>query len=207
MATIAELWDILRREPARGALVARRAGDRGASRNVCAVAVAMEGLQRERPRHPAHRCEHSGEMQRLPQPGRRAARTRHARRRRRRHQLESLPCPCLKPGSGGGGHKPKPSCQRPRGLVRISFSATRYPDIRRHFIDAVHAGWPRVLVLNRPGADARRSRLLARYPTKRGFDRDVPVAHRVPAAKTVHGSRMHELRRYCNGVRFRYVFY
>src|SRR3954471_12906193 len=81
---------------------------------------------------------------------------------------ESLPCPCSGPSKPHSHHK----CKRPRHLVRISFSGTKYPNIRRHFLDAVTAGWPKVLVLNRRGAAARRKRLLAHYPTKKGFDRD-----------------------------------
>ena len=83
---------------------------------------------------------------------------------------ESLPCPCLKPGedSGGGGGnptpapapKPKSSCTRPAGVQRIVFSRAKYPNIRRHYILAVGKGWPRVMVINRKGADARRDRLL-----------------------------------------------
>jgi hypothetical protein len=33
-------------------------------------------------------------------------------------------------------------------------------------------GWPRTLVINRPGADARRDRLLESWDTKPGYDRD-----------------------------------
>jgi hypothetical protein len=41
-----------------------------------------------------------------------------------------------------------------------------------HAREAIQRGWPRVMVLNRPGADQRRDRLLAEIPTKAGFDRD-----------------------------------
>lgn len=47
-----------------------------------------------------------------------------------------------------------------------------YPNIRRHFLDALRKGWPRTLVLNRSGADARHDRLLAPHPTRPGQDRD-----------------------------------
>src|SRR5215207_5255829 len=60
----------------------------------------------------------------------------------------------------------------PRGVQSIPFSATKYPNIRRHFRGALRRGWPRILVLNRPGADARRDRLLEDIPTRDGFDRD-----------------------------------
>jgi hypothetical protein len=85
---------------------------------------------------------------------------------------ESLPCPCLKPGNSGGGGgsptpapKPKSSCVRPQGVLRFVFSRAKYPNIRRHFIAAVKRGWPRVMVLNRKGADDRRDRLLDGFPT------------------------------------------
>ena len=60
---------------------------------------------------------------------------------------ESLPCPCAK-GNGGGGRQPAPSpthttatsCVRPRGIVGIGFSATKYPDIRQHMLRALHRG-------------------------------------------------------------------
>jgi hypothetical protein len=154
---------------------------------------------------------------------------------------ESLPCPCstAKSGSGGGGDKPESGsganprgCARPSGVQNISFSATKYPNIRRHFLDALRKGWPRTLVLNRRGADARRDRLLAGYPTRPGRDRDEypPAVGRgngpglergvnprgwradvryVPSAENrSHGSTLGiKLRRFCNGTRFRYVFY
>ena len=93
---------------------------------------------------------------------------------------ESLPCPCLKPGDSGGGGggnptpapKPKSSCVRPQGVLHLVFSRAKYPNIRRHFLAAVKRGWPRVMVLNRKGADDRRDRLLEDVPTRPGFDRD-----------------------------------
>ena len=64
------------------------------------------------------------------------------------------------------------ACVRPAGVQRIVFSARKYPNVRRHFRGAVRRGWPRRLVLNRRGADARRERLLRDIPTRAGFDRD-----------------------------------
>ena len=154
---------------------------------------------------------------------------------------ESLPCPCAGPGAGGGGEPaPTPprrrtSCTRPRAVQPLVFSRSRYPNIRRHVIRAIRRGWPRVMVLNRPGAEERRERLLEGIPTRRGFDRDeYPAAvgrgrpngrsralvrgtnprgwradvMYVPSRENrSHGSVLgSKLRRYCNGVRFRYVF-
>jgi hypothetical protein len=152
---------------------------------------------------------------------------------------ESLPCPCATPAGGGSEPKPAPpagvspsGCVRPSAVQSISFSKTKYPNIRRHFLDAVRKGWPRTLVLNRPGADARRDRLLAPYPTRAGQDRDEyppavgrgkgrglergvnPIGWRadvryVPSGENrSHGSTLGaKLRRFCNGTHFRYVFY
>jgi hypothetical protein len=115
---------------------------------------------------------------------------------------------------------PTPSCVSPQGVASISFSKTKYPNIRRHYLAAVRDGWPRVLVLNRSGADGRRDRLLRRFSTRRGMDRDeyppavargsfrADVAYVPSAENRSHGAVMGiKLRRYCDGTRFRYVFY
>jgi hypothetical protein len=57
-------------------------------------------------------------------------------------------------------------------VQRLVFSAHKYPHIRAHFRAAVKKGWPRILVLNRPGERARRERLLEDHPTRPGQDRD-----------------------------------
>jgi hypothetical protein len=118
------------------------------------------------------------------------------------------------------------------GVQNITFSKTRYPNIRRHFVAARRGGWPRTLVLNRPGADARRERLLEDIATRAGFDRDeyppavgrgrgkrlargshprgwmADVAYVPSSENRSHGSTMGiKLRRFCDGTRFRYVFY
>ena len=96
---------------------------------------------------------------------------------------ESLPCPCA---SGSGSTAPssppappppaaKPKgCSRPSGVQRLRFSKAKYPNIRKHTEAAIALGWPRVMVLNRKGADERRDELLdaAVFPTRAGFDRD-----------------------------------
>jgi hypothetical protein len=115
---------------------------------------------------------------------------------------------------------PAASCISPRGVANISFSTTKYPNIRRHYEAAVADGWPAVLTLNRTGADSRRSRLLRRFTTRRGMDRDeyppavarasfrADVAYVPSSENRSHGARLGiKLRRFCNGTRFRYVFY
>ena len=147
---------------------------------------------------------------------------------------ESLPCPCLKPGEGDGGADPapapdpKPSCRRPKGVQSIAFSKAKYANIRKHALQAIRDGWPSVLVINRPGADARRDRLLEDVPTRDGYDRDeyppavgrgrgkglvrgshprgwmADVAYDPSAENRSHGSSLGgKLRRFCDGTRFR----
>ena len=89
-----------------------------------------------------------------------------------------------------------------------------------------------MLVLNRLGADARRDRLLEGYRTRSGKDRDeyppavgrgrgagltkgsaprgwkADVAYVPSSENRSHGSTMGtKLRRFCNGTKFKYVFY
>jgi hypothetical protein len=155
---------------------------------------------------------------------------------------ESLPCPC---SSAAGTTAPPPpppppppstsSCTRPAGIQRLLFSAAKYPNIRSHSASAIAAGWPRILVVNRPGKGERRERLLQNIPTKPGFDRDEypPAVGRgraynnqrglvrgadpigwvadvmyVPSGENrSHGASLgNKLRRFCNGTRFRYAF-
>jgi len=155
---------------------------------------------------------------------------------------ESLPCPCST--SGGSTSPPRPSlvtpstsssCTRPKTVQRLVFSKSKYRHIRAHYIRAVAKGWPRIMVVNRKGTDARRDRLLEDIPTKAGFDRDeYPAAvgrgkangtsrglvrginprgwmadvEYVPSGENrSHGSSLGaKLRKFCNGTRFRYVF-
>src|SRR3954468_8566124 len=152
---------------------------------------------------------------------------------------ESPPCPCAKGDTGGASRRPAArsrgtttGCTRPRGVVPIGFSATKYPHIRAHVQRALRRGWPRVLVLNRPGADTRRERVRSGRSTRPGMDRDEypPAVGRgrgahlargshprgwladvmfVPSSENrSHGSTMGiKLRRFCDGTRFKYVFY
>jgi hypothetical protein len=167
---------------------------------------------------------------------------------------ESLPCPCLKPGAPAPSPAPtvvptptptatpsptptphptgESGCQRPSSVQSISFSKIKYRNIRRHAQRAIRKGWPSVLVINRPGADARRDRLLESWDTKRGYDRDeyppavgrgrgagltrgsnprgwrADVAYVPSSENRSHGSALGtKLRRFCDGTKFRYVFY
>jgi len=147
---------------------------------------------------------------------------------------ETLPCPC---SSAEGGDEtpeqpdPKQGCVRPDGVQRLVFSASEYPNVRAHFRAAVDKGWPRRLVLNRPGADERRERLLRDVPTRDGHDRDeyppavgrgkgkgltrgrdprgwtADVRHVPSSENRSHGATLGiKLREFCDGTRFRYAF-
>lgn len=126
------------------------------------------------------------------------------------------------------------SCSRPSTVQRLAFSRSKYPGIRRHYLAAVRKGWPRILIVNRPRADERRERLLdeSGLPPRSGFDRDeyppavgrgrgprgltrginpigwvADVAYVRSRENRSHGSSLGgQLRRFCNGTKFRYVF-
>jgi hypothetical protein len=125
-----------------------------------------------------------------------------------------------------------PSCVHTRKVVAVGLSKTKYPHVLAHARSAIGEGWPAVLVINRSGADERRDRLLQDIPTRPGLDRDEypPAMGRGKGAGLQHGRRPMgwradvayvpssenrgagsvmgiKLRRYCNGVRFRYVGY
>jgi hypothetical protein len=128
--------------------------------------------------------------------------------------------PSERPARPAPTERPTRSCVLPRAVVPIGFSATKYPHIRSHYERALADGFPAVLVLNRDGADRRRDRLLSSSATRRGMDRDEypPALGRssvrasvryVPSSENrSHGATLGiKLRRYCDGTRFRYVFY
>ena len=126
---------------------------------------------------------------------------------------------------------PRTSCARPRRVYTISFRAKRYPHIRWHFLAAVRRGWPRTLVVNRAGANARAHRLLRGYAHISGeaLDQYPPAVGRGEGKRLVRGRGPRgweadvayvprseqrdfdavltiKLRRRCDGVKFRYVF-
>jgi hypothetical protein len=150
---------------------------------------------------------------------------------------EALPCPCSTANAGEGSPTPpsgghRSACKRPSSVEVLWFSARRYPHIRRHVLRALRRGWPRTLVLDRPGASARRNRLLRGIPTRPGFDRDeyppaiargvgpgltrgvAPVGwladvEYVPSRENRSQGAVlgHDLHPFCDGARFRYAFY
>ena len=155
--------------------------------------------------------------------------------------LLALPgCGVSAGGPGTAGQRDRPAarapgatdCVRTARVVPVGFSATRYPTIRAHAERAIAAGWPRVLVLDRPEADLRRDRALRAVPTRDGQDRDeyppavgrgsgpglergrrpsgwqADVAYVPSSENRSHGAVLGtKLRRFCDGTRFTYVFY
>src|SRR5215207_8871389 len=143
----------------------------------------------------------------------------------------TLVAPVRMPGEARSTSPGAAACVK-RSMVRpLVFSASKYPNVRRHFRGAVRRGWPRRLVLNRPRADERRDWLLRDIPTRDGFDRDEypPAVGRgrgpglergrnprgwkadvryVPSSENrSHGASLGaQLQPLCNGTRFRYVF-
>ncbi len=155
---------------------------------------------------------------------------------------EALACPCAGAGSSvppkskptpKPASKPRPEpkregtsadpaqCTREKRTVSISFSRTRYPNIRAHWLDAIANGSARTLTIYRTGAAQRRSRVLRNTPTRRGQDRDeyppamarsnnrrVSIRHLPSSENRSHGASMGvKLRRWCSGQRFRVVWY
>lgn len=123
-------------------------------------------------------------------------------------------------------------CQRPDKVVQIGLSKTKYPNILDHVEDAIAAGWPAVMVINREGAEDRRDQLLKGYPTKPGMHRDeYPMAmgrgkgpglergsnptgwkasvRYIPESENSSSGAVVgiKLRRYCDGTRFSLIGY
>jgi hypothetical protein len=139
---------------------------------------------------------------------------------------ESLPCPCATgtpaPAPSKGAPAPaKPTagkCTKTKKIIKVRLERERYPNILAHIDTAVTEGWPRVLRINRVGADERRDKALAGIPTKPGFDRDewpaamarktwrTHVAYVPSSENRSAGSKMgNALSAYCDGVRFTIV--
>ena len=130
---------------------------------------------------------------------------------------ESLPCPCSTKRAQAVPRER--SCTKPRDVQHVVFSAARYPTIRAHMRRAIRAGWPRTLVLHRRRSGVRRDRALEGFPARKGYDRDeyppavgretwrADIAYVPSAENRSHGASLGaQLRGFCAGTRFRYVF-
>jgi hypothetical protein len=64
------------------------------------------------------------------------------------------------------------SCQRQHNSVHVQLSASRYTETTDHITDAIAAGQPSLLHIDRVDEDAHRAASLADYPPRPGLDRD-----------------------------------
>jgi hypothetical protein len=64
------------------------------------------------------------------------------------------------------------ACQRQHNSVYVELSSSRYPQTTDHIADAIAAGQPALLHIDRDHEDQHRDESLAPYPPRTGFDRD-----------------------------------
>ena len=64
------------------------------------------------------------------------------------------------------------ACQSQHNSVHVALSASKYPETTDHISDAITAGQPSLLHIDRADEDAHRAASLADYPPRSGFDRD-----------------------------------
>jgi hypothetical protein len=64
------------------------------------------------------------------------------------------------------------SCQTQHNSVHVELSASRYPETTDHIADAIAAGQPSLLHIDRAHEDEHREASLADYPPRPGLDRD-----------------------------------
>ena len=64
------------------------------------------------------------------------------------------------------------ACQSQHNSVHVALSASKYPETTDHISDAIAAGQPSLLHIDRADEDAHRAASLADYPPRAGFDRD-----------------------------------
>lgn len=127
---------------------------------------------------------------------------------------------CESGGRSSGSSAKVTGCKKPDGVVKIGISSTKYPNVLKHIDVAVANGFPRVITINRDGAEERRAKLLAGIPTKPGHDRDewpmamgrstwkADVMHIPSSENRSAGSVVGvKLRQYCDGTRFTVIGY
>ena len=96
---------------------------------------------------------------------------------------ESLPCPCASGSASATPSPPAPpprasrprGCSRPSTVQRLRFSKLKYPNIKAHTDAAIARGWPRIMVVNRKGAEQRRERPSFRGPGVRSNRLSLPA--------------------------------
>lgn len=142
-------------------------------------------------------------------------------------QEYAIPTPAPSPSPS-----PSPTaCETRTEVVRVKLPKRTFPNVRKHYRVAVRRGWPKVLVLNRKGASARTEKALENLPPRAGYDRDeyppsigrgkgrgarqgrkprgwvADIGYvRSPEGLVLASTLLVKLARFCDGVRFRYVF-
>jgi hypothetical protein len=71
-----------------------------------------------------------------------------------------------------GGTAQAQACLRQHNSVYVQLSMSRYPETTDHIMDAVDAGQPALLHIDRADEDLHRSQSLAPFPPRSGYDRD-----------------------------------
>lgn len=109
------------------------------------------------------------------------------------------------------------NCVHSKTIVVVRLSRSKYPETVDHLEDAIAAGQPSVLHIDRNGADENRAQSLSGIPTKPGYDRDeyspavsaeggkgADVRYVTSADNRGAGSSMgSQLSSYCNGQAFK----
>ena len=124
-----------------------------------------------------------------------------------------------KASSQKSGQAKTTDCERPKQPVVVELSKSKYPNIVAHIRESWREGYPKVLKINREGADERRDALLADVPTKDGYDRDeAPAAvlrdevdasvKYIPSSenRSAGSSLGSQIAPYCDGTKVRYRF-
>lgn len=143
---------------------------------------------------------------------------------------DGVVCERLLTKKGSAGKAKTKDCRRVDRVVEIGISRTKSPETVRHFEDAIRAGYPAVLTLDRAGADQNRSQSLTGIAVQSGRQRDEyppavsaeggvaeigPTRGRradvrlIPSAdNSSSGASMGaKLGQYCDGQKFRLVGY
>jgi hypothetical protein len=71
-----------------------------------------------------------------------------------------------------GGTAQADACLRQHNSVYVQLSMSRYPETTDHILDAVDAGQPSLLHIDRADEDLHRQQSLAPFPPRSGYDRD-----------------------------------
>ena len=109
------------------------------------------------------------------------------------------------------------SCKRQQSSIYVTLDESRYPQTTDHWQDAVRAGRPSLLHIDRPEEDANRRAALAAHPPRSGYDRDeyppavsdeggrgASVRYISPSDNRGAGATMgNQIEGWCNGQPFR----